>query len=225
MANDDPEDGVRGDSLVEAPSLRSQIYTRLRDDIISGRIAPGARISPAETARRFGVSPMPVRDAFGRLEEEGLVEVAARRWTRVVELSPELVDELVPLVSLLEQYAISSAALVSDEALARLRDANAALAVAIENGDVTASIEADSTFHDTLVELAGNRSLERALIDARTRIRLLRPQVLRLEGAVKSVADHEQIIERLERGDRKGAARALDKNWRRGLARFRSTRP
>lgn len=209
--------------LVEAPPLRSQVYERLREDIVSGKLAPGARISPVEIARRFGVSPMPVRDALGLLENEGLVETAARRWTRVVELSPDLVEELIPLVLLLERYAITSAPTVSDEALARLRSSNAAFAAAIEDRDVTALIEADSTFHDTLVELAANRSLERALHDARTRIRLLRPQVLRPAGALKSLADHEQLIECLAAGDRNGAARALERNWRRGLTRFRST--
>jgi DNA-binding GntR family transcriptional regulator len=87
-----------------------------------------------------------------------------------------------------------------------------------------ASVEADTRFHDTLVELAANRSLERALGDARIRIRLLRPQVIRLDDALKSVGDHEEIVELLELGDREGAARAVDENWRRGLDRFRSTR-
>lgn len=210
--------------LVEAPSLRSQVYERLREEIVSGTLAPGTRISPAETARRFGVSPMPVRDALGLLEKDGLVETAPRRWTRVVELSPELVEELVPLVSLLEQYALSSASTVPPDALARLRHANAAFAAAIERDDVMASVQADTSFHDTLVELAENRSLERALSDARIRIRLLRPQVIVLEDALESVGDHEEIVDRLERADREGAARAVEKNWRRGLERFRSTR-
>jgi DNA-binding GntR family transcriptional regulator len=213
------------DPLVEAPSLRFQLYERLLEDIVSGRLTPGARISPAETARRFGVSPMPVRDALSRLEKEGLVEVSARRWTRVVELSPELVEEIVPLVSLLEQFAITSAPAISEQAVERLRAANAEFSAAITVGDVAASIEADSTFHDTLVDLAGNGSLERALSDARIRIRLLRPQVIHPDAALKSVADHDEVISCLARGDRKGAARAVERNWRRGLTRFRSTRP
>ena len=171
---------------------------------------------------------MPVRDALALLEQEGLVERAARRWTRVVELSPALVEELVPLVSLLEQYGVSSAAAVALPAIAELRGANAELREAIEAGDVRSASEADSRFHEGLVELAENRSLERALSEARTRLRLLRPQVMKRDGAFDSVADHDQIVECLEEGNRKAAARALAKNWRRGLARFRAsqaTRP
>jgi DNA-binding GntR family transcriptional regulator len=125
---------------------------------------------------------MPVRDALALLEQDGLVETAARRWTRVVELSPALVEELVPLVSLLDQYAISSAPVVSKEALDRLRIANETFAAAIASGDVTAYIHADTEFHDALVELAANRSLERALRDARTHIRLLRVPRTRRPG-------------------------------------------
>lgn len=223
-AHDDSSGDAGAAPLIQAPSLRSQVYERLREDIVAGRLPPGTRISPAETARRFGVSPMPVRDALGLLEKEGLVETAARRWTRVVSLSPELVEELVPLVSLLEQYALTTAPTVSDDALTRLRAANAALTAAIDDGDVTAVVNADAAFHDTLVDLAGNRSLDRALRDARTRIRLLRPQVMQPESALESVGDHEQIIECLEQGDREGAAQALERNWRRGLSRFRTTR-
>ena len=143
-----------------------------------GELAPGERISPAEVGRRFGVSAMPVRDALRLLEQDGLVEMASRRWTRVVELSLEQAQELVPLVSLLEQYAVSNATAASDENLERLRRANEAFRRAIEDSDAAALVRADAEFHDTLVELAANASLVRALRDARTRIRLFRPQVV-----------------------------------------------
>jgi DNA-binding GntR family transcriptional regulator len=211
-----------GDALVEAPTLRSQVYERLREAILTGELAPGERISPAGVARRFGVSAMPVRDALRQLEQDGLVEIVARRWTRVIELDPELVEELVTLASLLERHAVASAKAVSDEQLEHLRHANAAFAAALSAGDVPASLRADGEFHDGLVALAANRSLERALRDLRTRTLLLRPRVIAPEFAAQSVADHQSIIERLERGDREGAARAVGDNWRRGLDRFRA---
>lgn len=130
------DDDASSDPLVEAPSLRSQVYERLRQPFSPGTSHPGERISPTRLARRFGVSAMPIRDALRLLEQDGLVETAARRWTRVVELSPELVEELVPLASLLERYAVSSAATISEDGLQRLRRANAAFAAALERGDL-----------------------------------------------------------------------------------------
>ncbi len=210
--------------LVEAPALQQQVYWRLRAAILAGELTPGARISPADVARCFGVSTMPVRDALRRLEQEGLVETASRRWTRVVELGPELVEELVPLVSLLEQHAVRTAAPVSAEALTGLREANAAFEAAASAGDVQACIDADTLFHDRLVGLAPGQMLERTAREPRSRLRLLRPQVVEPEFAAASVRDHAGVIEHLDRGDREGAVRALAENWRRGLERFRSER-
>ena len=208
--------------LAEAPALRSQVYDRMRDAILSGALAPGERISPAEVGRRLGVSAMPVRDALRLLEQDGLVEMASRRWTRVVELTPEQVQELVPLVSLLEQYAVSNATATSDGILERLRRTNEAFETAIGDGDAAALIKADAEFHDTLVELAANASLVRALRDARARIRLLRPQVVRPELAAESVSDHERVIACLESGDFAAAAAAVGENWQRALDRLRT---
>lgn len=210
------------DPLAQAPAFREQVYERLREAILAGELAPGENLSPARIARSFGVSTMPVRDALRVLEQDGLVETAARRWTRVVDLDPALVEEIVPLVSLLEQYAVSSAGSVSADALADLRRTNAAFAEAVAGGDLAACVQTDTAFHEGLVHLAGNRSLERALRDAWAHVRLLRTRVLRPSFASESVADHERIIERLEEGDREGAARCVGENWGRGLERYRA---
>ena len=210
--------------LFEAPALRAQVYERLRDAILAGDLSAGERISPVAVARRFGVSTMPVRDALRLLEQEGLVETAARRWTRVVELTPSLVEEIVPIISLLEQYALKSARSFSPQVIAKMHSANEEFARAIEAGDVVRAIDADAVFHEALVELAGNPSLERALRDARTRIRLLRAEVLRPELAAASVADHEKIIALVSKADGRGAAQLVASNWERGLERFRAKR-
>jgi DNA-binding GntR family transcriptional regulator len=199
--------------LIEAPALRSQIYDRLRASILSGELAPGERISPAQVAEQLGVSQMPVRDALRQLEQDGLVETSARRWTRVVELDPDLLEELLPLGSHLEQYAIRSAGTISPERLDALRRANATFAAALAAGDVAAANDADAAFHEALVALADNRSLERALRDIRMWSRLLRARVVRPEHAEESVGQHDLIIECLARGDREGAAEAVDRNW------------
>lgn len=211
-----------GTPLVQAPAFREQVYERLRAAILTGELAPGERLSPAGIAKSFGVSAMPVRDALHVLEQEGLVETAARRWTRVVELDPALVEEIVPLVALLEHHALSSVRSLSEGAVAALRRANAKFAKAVANGDLVACIEADTAFHEALVGLAGNRSVERALRDAWAHVRLLRARVLRPEFASESVSDHERIIALLEQGDREGAAHAVEANWERGLERYRA---
>src|SRR5690606_3746135 len=51
------------------------VYESLREDILQGRLRPGARLVFSQVASRFGVSPIPVREAVRQLETEGLVEL------------------------------------------------------------------------------------------------------------------------------------------------------
>ena len=55
-------------------SVREQITDRLRDDILSGRLAEGERLQEAKLAERFGVSRGPIREVLAQLTHEGLVE-------------------------------------------------------------------------------------------------------------------------------------------------------
>jgi DNA-binding GntR family transcriptional regulator len=55
------------------------VYESLQTAIMSGRIAPGEHLRQEEVAARWGVSQTPVREAFRRLESEGLVEHATNR--------------------------------------------------------------------------------------------------------------------------------------------------
>src|SRR4051812_9253529 len=92
--------------LVEAPPLREQVYSRLRDSILTGELQSGARLSPAGLAESFGVSTMPVREALRLLEEDGLIETSPRRWTRVASPDPGLADEIYPVIAVLEDFAL-----------------------------------------------------------------------------------------------------------------------
>ena len=67
--------------------VRPQIYIGLRHRIIRSEIPPGTALSEAEIARRFSISRQPVREAFIKLAEEGLLEVRPQRGTFVRKIS------------------------------------------------------------------------------------------------------------------------------------------
>jgi len=220
----DPDGRTAAGGLIEAPSLRDQVYMRLREAILAGELVEGDRISPAKVAAGFRISTMPVREALRLLEQDGLVETAARRWTRVVRINRGLVEELIPLIALLEGFAVESAQNPKADHFAALRRANDDFARAIEARDALAALRADTEFHCTLVAMADSAALERALVDARTRIQLLRAELMRVDRGAESVAQHEQIIAALNAGDRVEAARLVRANWQRSLEDFRATR-
>ena len=88
-----------------------QVYERLRELIIDGRLAPGTRIVETDVAARLGVSRTPVRGALQRLQQEGfVVDSPTLQQTRptVAPLTSEDARELFLLVGALEGLAASS---------------------------------------------------------------------------------------------------------------------
>jgi DNA-binding GntR family transcriptional regulator len=82
------------------------IVRQLRSDIVSGRLAPGEPLRQDEIARSFGVSHVPVREAFLRLQAERLVEIRPRRGAIVAELSAAELEELNEMRAALECCAL-----------------------------------------------------------------------------------------------------------------------
>ena len=69
--------------------MREEAYRELRRLIVDGQLEPGEKVRDREIAGWLGVSRMPVREAITRLADEGLVEMAANRFTRVRPLSAQ----------------------------------------------------------------------------------------------------------------------------------------
>jgi DNA-binding GntR family transcriptional regulator len=86
------------------------VVQRLRDEIVSGRLAPGEPLRQEEIARSFGVSHVPIREAFLRLEAERLVEIRPRRGAIVAALSATELEELNEMRAALECCALRVAA-------------------------------------------------------------------------------------------------------------------
>src|ERR1700752_1165284 len=88
------------------PSISELIVGGLRSDIVSGRLAPGEPLRQDEIARSFGVSHVPIREAFLRLEAERLVEIRPRRGAIVAVLSAAELEELIEMRAALECCAL-----------------------------------------------------------------------------------------------------------------------
>jgi DNA-binding GntR family transcriptional regulator len=80
--------------LSTGPTLADQAYRALREEIISGQLTPGERLTERQLAERLGVSPTPVREALQRLEHEHLIQRTDTRRILVAEPSERRVYEL-----------------------------------------------------------------------------------------------------------------------------------
>ncbi len=95
----------QNESIV-VPTIASRIADLLRDDIISRRIEPGTRITAKEIADKYGVSSMPVREAFSMLCGENLLYLNPYRGVTVVAVTPQMVAELNDLQTALESLLV-----------------------------------------------------------------------------------------------------------------------
>jgi DNA-binding GntR family transcriptional regulator len=201
----------------EAPPLREQVYESLRRAILVGDVSPGSQLSPASIAESLGISTMPVREALRLLEDDGLVETSARRWTRVRTLSVREAEELYPIVGVLEAYAIGIAPQPTRKQAAAMRRANRALRAAAKAGDVLACLDADEQFHHCLVESCGSQSVLRIISECKARMRLLEGAYFRAESVEVSLGQHEAVVAAAEKGELEKAGKLVRENWAHGL--------
>src|SRR3954471_18159533 len=184
-------------SPLERELLRDRAYLRLRDAIVDGTLEPGERLRDQALCEWLGVGRTPVREALARLEQDGLVETAPQRFTRVAPIDRGAARDAFPIVAAL--HALAAELALPDPG--RLRVHNEDFAQALDAREVDAAIAADDAFHGEFVRAARNPELERSLDR-------LMPGVRRLErlrfGSLAgrdSVAQHDAIAEAVEAKD------------------------
>ena len=132
-------------------------YSAVRERIISGDYAPGARLVIPKLAKELGVSALPVREALRRLEAEGLVQFEHNVGARVGMANMEEWESAMHVLSLLEGYATAlSAEHLTDEDIGTLRELNASLAEALERSDIGSAKGLNRQFHVRIYEKCPN---------------------------------------------------------------------
>jgi DNA-binding GntR family transcriptional regulator len=209
-------------SPIERPLIREQAYLRLLDWIVRGVLQPNEKMRDIDLARRLGVSRTPVREALRRLEDEGFVQTAVNRWTRVSPVNVEEARQLYPIIWSLESLAMRTAASELTAAdLDAMQRANQRLRIALKAKDPVEASSADHDFHDAFIRRSKNPELL-SILHA-LKVKLNRIEVAYFNGSIvaeRSVAEHEAILDALSQANIEGAARAVEANWRNSLARI-----
>ena len=228
-----PRPPVPMGTAADAPhgSRPEQVYSRLRDLIVQGLVAPGSRIVETEIATRLGVSRTPVREALQRLQQEGYVmgsPGAQQSRLTVAPLTRDDVYELLNIVGALEGLGARHAALSPATTRKTLvRDLKALNAEFHRAGKTTpidhgSLYDADQRFHRGIVEAgAGPRLL--ALHDAvkPQAERYIRMYISMLTSDIRtSVYEHDIITAAIEEGRADDAELAVQVNWRHAADRL-----
>ena len=212
-----------------AIDLPAQVYRRLRDSIVAGKLAPGAPLIETELARRLGVSRTPLRAALQRLQQERFViSDGARRRAIVAPLTAHDLRELFFIMGALDGVAARLAAELPTGSRLRLakqmKRLNQELRSAIEGRprELTLANELHLRLHRTYVEAAAGPRL-------RAELHALQPQYERYERIYTSVLverfgesllEHDAIVDSLRAGDAEATERNVVLNYRNGAERY-----
>ncbi len=129
-------------------NIDSRIYDILTEQIVSGVLAPGTRITEEQFAAELGVSRTPVREAMRRLAQDELVELLPRRGIRVKQLSRNDAIEIYEIRSELEALAARRAATKMTAQDIKALEAQAVKAKAdLAEGNAEAAFAFDAAAH------------------------------------------------------------------------------
>ena len=199
-----------------AKSMADQIYDTLKDAIIRREIEPNQRLLEVEIAGRFGASRTPVREAFRRLEQDGVAERLAQGGIRVPQPDTETVQDLYDLRLILEVYAIELACeRIGAADIAQLKQIRAQAEELLKSDDLSQEFtlnrfhELSSMFHDSIYSATRSKFLIKVLNNIRAMVLSMRSVSIRLDSIREVWDEHSRLIDHLERKEKGAAVRLI----------------
>lgn len=200
-------------------TLTEDVTEQLRAAIFRGHFAPGERLSEEQLARTLGVSRGPIREAFVRLEREGLISSPANRRSIVARLSRRDLEEVYTIRLALERLAVQYGVHAAQDSDFAAMEANTqALEEAIARG-ITEHEAAtlDIGFHDLLYRSARHQHLLDAWLNIRSQVYLflLTRNLANPDFRERVISrGHRAILDALKKRDEKVAVAEIEEHLR-----------
>ena len=203
--------------MIERKSIQTLVYEELKRNIMSVKLEPGQTMSTQEIATKLNVSRTPVREAFLRLQSEGLVEMIPQRETMVSKISLKRVEQEKFIRECLEMGVIrkfmDKSGCEVEENMAELIQLQKKCG---EEKDFVGFLEADDQFHKVLFDVTGQEMAWETIASRNGHYNRLRILYVQRDTAMQeSIEQHHKIATLLESGSREEAARALSSHVRR----------
>ena len=192
-------------------SLYQEVASTLREEIFAGKIAPGSFIDEVALCERLEISRTPLREALKVLTAEGLMRHEPRRGCFVNQVTEQDLDDIFPVIALLEGRCAYEAARNASDAdlqeLGALHDKLQGHAKARRISDYYAT---NFAIHEAIILLANNRWLSQSIADLRKILKLSRLQSLGAPGRLaQSLSEHMTVFAALKSRDSEGAEAAM----------------
>ncbi|MBW1847465.1 MAG: GntR family transcriptional regulator [Deltaproteobacteria bacterium] len=201
--------------MLNIKSLREQIYEHLKNEMQSGKLAPGSSINLNAISRQLEISKTPLRDALIQLEAEGFVSILPRRGVLVRKLYLHDIKESYEIIGALEASVILS---VFDQFtsthISRMEQLNAKQMEALNKDNFENYYKLNLEFHGVFLELSDNVALNKIIIPLKQRLYDFPRRSYLKDWELQHISEHEQFIDFIKRGAKEGAADIIkDVHW------------
>jgi DNA-binding GntR family transcriptional regulator len=182
-------------------TIRRKFYEYLREQLLSGEIAPHQHLIEAKIAEEIGTSRTPVREALHSLELEGLIESIPRVGYVVKSISEKEVEEICEIRAAIEALAARWAIEKGYKKLVEELKKNISLSEdKVSKGDVRAFVNMDAQFHEIISKLSGSqRLLELAQTLRRHMLRYRIQSIYLVDNVLRAIDGHKGILRAIEK--------------------------
>ena len=190
-------------------TMAMRVVGALRDEIVTMTLKPGDVISESDIAGRYGVSRQPVREAFIRLAQQGLLLIRPKRATVVKKISPEGVRQSRFIRESIEVEIVRRLAAQPGESLTVLKALIGDQEIASAAEDSRGFHTLDELFHRTLARLAGVEYAWQLIDDHKMQLDRVRYLTLGVSSSRVAIGEHKIIAAAVAEGDVPGAEAAM----------------
>ncbi|WP_295977262.1 GntR family transcriptional regulator [uncultured Variovorax sp.] len=192
-------------------SLHDEVAVTLREQIFDGSLAPGSFVDETALCERLSISRTPLREALKVLTAEGLLRHEPRRGCFVNEVTERDLDEIFPVIALLEgRCAYEAARNASDAELQELDALHERLVRHARAKRINDYYATNHIIHEAIIKLADNKWLAQVIGDLRKILKLARLQQLHAPGRLEqSLSEHLAVFAALKARDSEGADAAM----------------
>jgi DNA-binding GntR family transcriptional regulator len=192
-------------------SLHHNAAEQLRELIFNGQLAAGSYLDEPKLCELLAISRTPLREALKVLASEGLVRHEPRRGSFVSQVTEQDLDELFPIIAMLEGRCAYEAALRASPAdVAVLTALHEQLTEHAKNQAIQAYFKTNYAIHEAIITLANNRWLSQVIGDLRKVLKLARLQQLSASGRLEqSLSEHLAVFAAIKAKDANSAMAAM----------------
>ncbi|MEJ2708774.1 MAG: GntR family transcriptional regulator [Anaerolineales bacterium] len=192
-------------------TFQQQAYQYIKDQIMNLGFKPGEYITDGKIAAHLNFSRTPVREAFHRLEKEGLLIYETRRGWKIYTLSLDDIHEIFDLKNIIEGMLARKAASCQDDRLRKsLQEAFIDMHRSAEENDTGAWTEADSRLHETIFNMAGNERAQNVINNLNDQWHRVRIGFVARTGRMeRSASEHEAFVQAILEGNGEAAERHM----------------